>query len=141
MNTNIENHAGYLIEQIAHLLEQIYNKNLTNVGLSNSHAKLIYLLYQNDGLTQSELQQNLLFKASSITKLIDVLEQKGLVKRETAQEDARIKKIYLTAEGREKEEKLCRIREKMEARLLHSLTENEKKELIRMLKSIKAGIC
>jgi DNA-binding MarR family transcriptional regulator len=141
LDNRIENHAAYLIPQIAHLLEQLYNKNLTNEGLSISHAKLTYLLYQNDGLTQSELQQDLLIKASSITKLIDALVQKGLVKRETAQEDARIKKIYLTAEGREKEEKLCKIREETEARLLHVLTENEKKELIRMLKLIKGGIC
>ncbi|CUH94719.1 hypothetical protein P22_0785 [Propionispora sp. 2/2-37] len=140
MNTSVENHVGHLIQQISHLLEQLYNKNLANEDLSISHARVIYLLYQNDGMTQSELQQDLLIKASSITKLIDVLAQKGLVKRETSREDARIKRIYLTDEGRKKEEKLCKIREETEARLLHMLTKNEKKELISMLKSIKTVI-
>jgi DNA-binding MarR family transcriptional regulator len=140
MKISIENHVGYLIQQTSHLLEQLYNKNLANEDLSISHARVIYLLYQNDGMTQSELQQDLLIKASSITKLIDVLAEKGLVKRETCHEDARIKRIYLTDEGRKKEENLYEIRESTEANLLSNLSESECKELISMLKSIKAKL-
>lgn len=140
MKSSIENHVGYLIQQISHLLEQLYNKNLANEDLSISHARVIYLLYQNDGMTQSELQQDLLIKASSITKSIDVLAEKGLVKRETCGADARIKRIYLTDEGRKKEENLYTIRENTEANLLSNLSESESKELLSMLKSIKTKL-
>lgn len=140
MKSNAENHVGYLIQQISHLLEQLLNKNLANEDLSVSHARVIYLLYKNDGMTQSELQQDLLIKASSITKLIDVLEEKGLVKREACNEDARVRRIYLTEEGRKKEEKLCKIKEDTEAKLLSTLSENERKELIRFLKLIKTTL-
>lgn len=140
MKISIENHVGYLIQQISHLLEQLYNKNLINEGLSISQARVIYLLYQNDGMTQSELQQDLLIKASSITKLIDVLAEKGLVTREASSDDARIKKIYLTAEGRKKEENLYKIREATEANLLRTLSGSEGKELIGILKSIKSNL-
>ncbi|VBB09579.1 Hypothetical protein LUCI_4874 [Lucifera butyrica] len=140
MKINIENHVGYLIQQISHLLEQLYNKNLLNEDLSISHARVIYLLYQNDGMTQSELQQDLLIKASSLTKLIDVLVEKGLVKRETCQEDARSRRIYLTDAGRKKEENLHEIREKTEAYLLSTLSDNERKDLICMLKLLKNKI-
>lgn len=140
MKISIENHVGYLIQQISHLLEQLYNKNLINEGLSISQARVIYLLYQNDGMTQSELQQDLLIKASSITKLIDVLAEKGLVTREASSDDARIKKIYLTAEGRKKEENLYKISEATEANLLSILSDNKRKKLIGMLKSIKGNL-
>jgi DNA-binding MarR family transcriptional regulator len=138
MKISVENHVGYLIQQIAHLSEQLYNKNLANEDISISHAKVIYHLYQNDGMTQSELQQDLLIKASSITKLIDVLVEKGLVQRATSHEDARIKRIYLTDEGRKKEKNLYKISENTEASLLSTLSESECKELICMLKSIKS---
>jgi DNA-binding MarR family transcriptional regulator len=137
MKSNPENHVGYLIQQISHLLEQLFNKKLANEDLSVSHARVIYLLYKNDGMTQSELQQDLLIKASSITKLIDVLVEKGLVKRESSTEDARIKRIYLTNEGRKKEEILCKIKEETEATLLNTLSDAEHKNLIHSLKSIK----
>lgn len=140
MKSNAENHVGYLIQQISHLLEQLFNKNLANEGLSVSHARVIYLLYKNDGMTQSELQQDLLIKASSITKLIDVLEEKGLVKREACSEDARAKRIYLTDDGRKKEEKLCKIKEDTEAKILRALSDDERSELIRFLQSIKATL-
>lgn len=137
MSSNPENHVGYLIQQISHLLEQRFNKNLANEDLSLSHARVIYLLYKNDGMTQSELQQDLLIKASSITKLIDVLAAKGLVKREASSKDARIKRIYLTEEGRKKEEILCTIKEETETTLLHSLAEADRNVLIHSLKAIK----
>ena len=140
MKISIENHVGYLIQQISHLLEQLYNKNLINEGLSISQARVIYLLYQNDGMAQSELQQDLLIKASSITKLIDVLAEKGLVTREASSDDARIKKIYLTAEGRKKEENLYKISEATEANLLSTLSDSEGKALVGMLKSIKSNL-
>ncbi|MBP1764278.1 MAG: hypothetical protein H6Q65_1336 [Firmicutes bacterium] len=140
MKISIENHVGYLVQQISHLLEQLFNKNLANEDLSISQARVIYLLYQNDGMTQTELQKDLLIKASSITKLIDVLAEKGLVKREIYAEDARIKKIYLTEEGKKKEEHLYEISENTEANLLKTLSTTERKELIRMLKSIKGTL-
>lgn len=140
MKQNIENHAGYLIQQISHALAQLYNKNLANEDLSISHARVIYLLYQNDGLTQTELQQDLAIKPSSITKLIDVLVEKGLVQRQTSTEDARSRKIYLTAAGRKKEENLCRIRETTEAHLLHALPVEEQQTLLRLLKTLRTTI-
>lgn len=140
MKIAIENHVGYLIQQISHLLEQLFNKQLAKEGLSISHARLIYLLYQNDGMTQSELQQDLLIKASSITKLIDVLVEKGLVTRKTCPEDARLKRIYLTAEGREKEEHLYQISEMTEAGIVNNLSAQEYHQLIHSLKSIKSKL-
>lgn len=135
-----ENDVGYLIQQIEHLLGQLFNKNLVKEGLSFSHARVIYLLYANDGMTQSELQQDLLIKASSITKLIDILVEKGLVKREVCSSDARIKRIYLTEAGRQKERILCRIKEQTEADLLHALSTSEQQTLVYLLKQVKATL-
>ena len=135
-----ENDVGYLIQQIEHLLGQLFNKNLVKEGLSFSHARVIYLLYANDGMTQSELQQDLLIKASSITKLIDILVEKGLVKREGCASDARIKRIYLTEAGRQKERILCRIKEQTEADLLHALSTSEQQTLVYLLKQVKATL-
>ncbi|MBP2634392.1 MAG: hypothetical protein H6Q72_299 [Firmicutes bacterium] len=140
MNNTIENHAGYLIQQLSHLLEQRYNKNLANEDLSISHARVLYLLTKNNGMTQSELQQDLLIKASSVTKLIDILVQKCLVSRETSSEDARIKRIYLTEAGRQKENRLDQIREATEANLLQTLSETDCNSLIQMLKALKKNL-
>lgn len=137
MNDHMEQHAGYLIQQISHLLEQRFNKLLVTEGLSLSHARVIYLLFKNDGMTQSELQQDLLIKAPSLTKLIDILAEKGLVKREPSPDDARTKRIYLTAAGREKEKRLCRIKENCEQELLSLFSPVESAQLIHMLAILK----
>lgn len=115
-----ENHIGYVIAQIARLIDQALNERLKSEGVSVSQARVIYLLYRSDAMTQSELQRDLLIKPSSLTKLIDVLEEKGLVTRKSVDKDARIKRIYLTEVGKQKEKRLCEIKMRFEEYLKRS---------------------
>lgn len=132
-----ENHIGYLIQQTAHLLEQRFNAQLAGEGVTLAQARVIYLLYATNGATQSELQQDLLIKAASLTKLLDVLEQKGLVRREANAQDGRKKRIFLTEAGQRKEARLCQIREAMEARLSQFLAPPELARLVADLKRVR----
>ncbi len=83
-------HIGLLIQQISHLVIQLHNEKLEKEGVTSSQERLLTLLYIHDGATQSQLQQDLLIKPSSVTKLIDVLEHKGLVTRVSGVKDGRV---------------------------------------------------
>lgn len=98
-------HIGYQIQQITHFIKQVQNERLITEDLSISHVNVMLVLYENDGVTQSTIQEQLGIKASSLSKLIDILIKKGLVTRETLKSDARSKIICLTDLGREKKKK------------------------------------
>src|SRR5699024_517626 len=104
MHKKVEsNHTGYLLRQASHLSQQLYNEKLESKGISFSQDRVLSLLYENNGATQSELQKDLFIKPSSLTKLIDVLEKKNLVNRVSDNDDARVKKIVLKEERRQLE--------------------------------------
>lgn len=137
MRSSQEQHIGYLIHQISHLTKQLHNEKLENEGVTASQERLLTLLYINDGATQSQLQQDLLIKPSSVTKLIDVLEHKGLVSRDSNDTDGRIKRIHLTESGKLIEERLWSIKNEMEAQLTKSLSDQQQSSLLDLLNRVK----
>ncbi len=54
------------------------------MGLSYSHAYLLSEIAQNPGITPTYLSDTLLLSPSTITRLIEKLESKGLARREMA---------------------------------------------------------
>lgn len=140
MNTSQDHHIGFLVQQISHLVIQLHNEKLEKEGVTSSQERLLTLLYINNGATQSELQQDLLIKPSSVTKLIDVLEQKGLVTRIADSKDARVKIIHLSEKGQLMEAKLWDIKKQMEERIAKSLSEEQQTQLVELLKIVRRDV-
>ncbi|MCA0986503.1 MarR family winged helix-turn-helix transcriptional regulator [Guptibacillus algicola] len=135
-----KNDIGYQIQQISHLVKQLQNERLVQEGLSISHMNVMFVLYEENRVNQSHIQNNLGIKASSLSKLVDILIQKGLVTRESLDGDARSKIICLTALGKEKKSQLYQIRDELEKQLTEHLSEAETEQLAKMLSRVKSNI-
>jgi len=131
---------GYQIQQISHFLKQIQNAQLLTEGLSISHVNVMYVLYTQDCVTQSFIQKKLGIKASSLSKLIDILMQKGLVTRKVSERDARIKLICLTPSGKTKKAQLYAITKDIEQQLTLGLEKTEITTLSALLSTVKSNL-
>ena len=69
--------ANALSRKITKMAEQAFRPT----GLSPSHAFLVMLVVENDGIIPTELSQYLSLAPSTVTRLVDSLENKGLLKR------------------------------------------------------------
>ena len=99
----------------------------------------MYYLYESERTIQSQIQKYLSIKSSSLTRLIDTLEKKGLVvEKKLLQGCSRFtKKIFLTPEGTNKKEKLFEARDETEADIIKPLSPDECNELIASLTKIQ----
>jgi|GEM_PF-5929480 len=140
MGNSQDHHIGYIIQQISHLILQLHNEKLEKEGVTSSQERVLTLLYMKNGATQSELQQDLFIKPSSVTKLIDVLEQKELVVRVADSKDARVKMIHLSEKGKRMEEKLWSIKNQMEELIAKSISTEQRAELVDSLKKIRQDV-
>lgn len=70
---------------------------LESVGLPRSQGHLLMTL--DEPIPMSDLARNLGFDASHITTIVDRLEERDLVERQTDSTDRRIKRIAITAHG------------------------------------------
>ncbi len=82
---------------LARKIEKLANSSWKSVDLSPSHAYLLMMVLDEPGIQPSALVNELLLTPSTITRLLDKLETKKLVKR-TA--EGKTINVFPTAKGR-----------------------------------------
>ncbi|MEO2174350.1 MAG: MarR family transcriptional regulator [bacterium] len=78
------------------MMSRIFNRRIKNVGLTRSQWQVLYLLYQDDGQTQTQLAETLSIAKPPLGKLIDRLEEDDWVERRNDKKDRRAKRVFLT---------------------------------------------
>lgn len=71
--------ANALSRKITKMAEEAFRPT----GLSPSHAFLVMLVVENDGIIPTELSHYLSLAPSTVTRLVDSLENRGFLKRNT----------------------------------------------------------
>ncbi|MBN9019053.1 MAG: MarR family transcriptional regulator [Rhizobiales bacterium] len=117
------------------------DEKLAAVGLSDaSWAPLMHLAISGDGVSQKELAARMGLDGSSLVRLIDLLETRGLVARRTDEADRRARHIDLTSAGHAA---VAFIRERLdaaEAEMLADLSDTEIEQLIDAFARINARL-
>lgn len=86
--------SGALARKVEKLAQQSWSK----VGLSPSHAYLLMMAIDEPGIQPSVLAQHLQLQPSTVTRLIEKLEEKKLIVRTT---EGKVTNVYPTPKGKE----------------------------------------
>lgn len=92
------------------------------------------------GLPTLEIGDRMVEQAPGITRLLDRLEAKGLVTRKRCPEDRRQVLCWLTPAGRDLVERLDEPVDQADATALDMLSDEEKRELIRLLDRVRTSL-
>ena len=99
-----------LEESIAHLAARFYraimkhiNRELSNEGLNITLEQwpLLIHLWDQDGLSQSDLARRLFKDKTTIARLVASIESSGMIERNRSEKDKRGKCLHLTKRGKE----------------------------------------
>lgn len=109
------------------------NDKLKEVNLSSGLYPLLIKAYKNNGISQEELASELYVNESTITRNLNKLENKGLVKK-TPQKRKKI--ISVTDEGKKTAKKIMDIDKKWDSIIRKSLTDEEFQDFRKLLLKI-----
>ena len=110
-------------------------------GVAGMQWFVLVMLGRRDGLSQGELIQEYEMDPSRVTRNAKSLEANGFILRERAPEDNRVVRMYLTDKGRELLwSKLPRVNEELRRRVHSVLSDEELRELRRMLDSLSEAM-
>ena len=130
-----------LIKDIFFLLDDGDRQLLSNYELTVSRFYVLYHLGEQPGLTVSGLSDRMFCDKSNVTRLIQGLEQEGLVERRPHPTDGRALSLHLTPAGRAKRAKVW------DAHLRHNrrrfdtcLEEAEQQNLFDCLRQLKHSL-
>ncbi len=98
---------------------------------------LLVELWKADGLTNAEIAELLDIRPSSVTAQVKTLEQKGLVKRVTDENDKRVSRVFLTEEGKQAKIERRESQDDLSEGIFGTLTEEEQKQLISILEKLE----
>jgi MarR family transcriptional regulator, transcriptional regulator for hemolysin len=105
-------------------------------GLTLTQWRALGMLLHTPGSTHSDLVKQLEVEAPSVTSLVNGMERKGWVRQERSPEDARVKRLFLTASGRRVIETARVACAPVERRMEASLPEQERDALKRLLRLV-----
>lgn len=92
-------HCMYFIANaLGRRIEKLAMETWKRVNLSPSHAYLLMLVIEEPGIQPTALSEQLILTPSTITRLIEKLEDKGLVTRTT---EGKLTKVFPTTQGKE----------------------------------------
>ncbi len=131
--------AWRLFFQSALALQSVLDTELEHqAGLSlRWYDVLVHLEESPEGIPMSELAGNILHSKSGFTRLIDKMEQAGLVRRVRPEHDRRTILVVLTDEGTDTMHRARRYhRDGIERHFAQHLTDNEIKVLTRALEKV-----
>lgn len=132
-----------IIHYIFHIkkaLENQMNRDVETYKLSNSQIELLACATYGDFQTSTELAQKLCMSKANLTGLITRLEEKGLIKREISEEDARSKLITVTPRGQKLINEIVPEFMNLFSKILEDIPSKEKQSLEKNLKMILSSL-
>lgn len=93
-------HLSTLIKKTSRLLVKKANELLKPYGLTDAYTYFLIALYQQDGLTQSEMHKQIGIEQPTAVRTLDRMERDGLILRIRSTKDRRAIEIRLTEKGR-----------------------------------------
>jgi DNA-binding MarR family transcriptional regulator len=109
--------------------------------LDISHAQWIAVMLLGDGAasTAAELCKVLIYDPGAMTRLLDRLEKKGVLRRVRAKDDRRTVRLELTADGSKLYPRILEALVQVFNRLLHGFSKNEVQQLEQLLQRMVAN--
>ncbi len=110
------------------------------LGVTADQFVLLATLARGQALTQRDLAARMTSDPSTVRAMLVLLEQRGLVSRETHPTDGRARTVALTAAGRRKFRQAFKAGEAIRNRMVSSLSLTETRSLLRLLQRISKSL-
>jgi DNA-binding MarR family transcriptional regulator len=92
------------IKQSWHAISRMYNNEAVNHELTTTTGFILLNIDSNEGTPSTQIGPLLGMEATSLTRTMNQLEEKGIIKRKKDKQDARVVRMMLTEKGKKKKE-------------------------------------
>ena len=131
---------GFLLTDAAHLLRKLIDRRLQPLGLSRAQWSVLAILSNREGLSQSQISDELEIEKSTTGRLIDQVERSGWIERRPIPGDRRLWGIHLTDRARQLIAEVESIVLNTRAEMLRGLSAEQQQTLSEMLQAVKSNL-
>ena len=124
----METKGGFLISRIKQMGTRIFDRMLTESGVDSfngAQGRILYVLWQNDDVSISSLSAQTSLANTTLTAMLDRMENMGLIVRKPYPKDRRNRLIALTEKAKSLQDDYTKISERMNEIYYTGFTEEE----------------
>jgi DNA-binding MarR family transcriptional regulator len=135
----MEYQVGFLLSRATWAMNNFVNRILRESNLADisvAYFAVLQALWENDGLSISDLGERAQLEKSTMTSLIDRMEGAGLLSREDHPTDRRAYRICLTGRGKELVDKLDEVVSRAYKHLTRGIPEKDLQKSIEVCKDL-----
>lgn len=124
----------------AHGWRTALDRRLRPLGYSRSRWMALLHVSRQDGITHRELAERLGIEAPTLVRLIDRMEDEGLLQRCASETDRRVKHLHLSSNGRKEVERIWASAANLRQEILSGLSEAEISTTLNVLQNIRSKL-
>lgn len=124
----METKGGFLISRIKQTGTRIFDRMLATSGIDSfngAQGRILYVLWQNDDISISSLAAQTSLANTTLTAMLDRMENSGLIVRKPDPKDRRNRLIALTEKAKSLQDDYTKISQKMNEIYYTGFTEAE----------------
>ncbi len=115
----------FLMRSAMKKIDRYLSFQLEEYGISVPQSFILFALLEEDGSTLKEIGTKAQIDSSSMTVLVDKLENEGFLERKLDSQDRRAIRVFLTPKGRDLAEKVLELALNFNRRLQEALGDTE----------------
>jgi len=131
---------GFLLTDSARLLRKLIDRRLQPLGLSRAQWSILAILSNHEGLSQSQISDELEIEKSTVGRLIDQVEKSGWIERRPILGDRRLWGVHLTDQARELIAEVERVILNTRTEMLRGLSAEQQQDLSGILQTVKSNL-
>jgi len=121
----LQENTGHLLMQTCKLLRTRVHALLGEFGLYCGQPFVLRVLWQEEGVTHSELAEKLRVQPATMTNTLKRMEKAGFVERRHDAADQRVSRVYLTDAGRDIQDAVDGVWSELEERTFAGFSSDE----------------
>lgn len=130
----------FLLAVICHLHHARVHMLFESLGLYRGQPQILKALWEQEGLTQTNLAERLRNSPATTTKMLQRMEKAGFIQRRPDDSDQRVTRVYLTEMGRAVQKQVEMTFNTMDDETFANLTAEESTLLRRFLLQIRDNL-
>lgn len=129
-----------LIGELSKKINNLTSDNARTDTVPKGMKLVLQCLMKNNGVTQLDIVKFTGFKAPTISIMIQKMEASGYVTRTPDENDLRAMRVFITESGKKIYYDAVMNVKHIEGKVLRGISENEQKELVKILSKIKKNL-
>ena len=135
----MKSNSGFYISRIKQINTRLLNKLLAQKNITafnGEQGRILHVLWENDGISNQELSKRSGLAMSSLTTMLERMEEKNLLTRKGCPKDKRKCLLFLTEHANSLKKEYNEISDKMTKLSFEGISEDEKLTFEKTLENI-----